>query len=542
VAIEQVNFDIQMPNDPDLALKIASPLDDSLASVAEMHARYTPEKENWADQLWRLHNIYFIVDEFGNKVRFKPNWGQVEFIKNMWYLNVILKARQLGFTTFIDLLLLDNTVFLPNKKAGIVCHNREDAAVIFRDKVKYPYDSLPEEIREQNPANRDSTNELVFQNKSSIRVGTSMRSGTLNYLHISEYGKMCAKFPDKAREVRTGALNTVHAGQFIAIESTAEGKTGHFFDLCNSAMKAKAEERPLTPLDFEFHFFPWWKNPKYTLHIEDETEIVIDQGFREYFLDLEKDHGIFLTVPQKVWYVKKSDQQAEDMKREFPSTPEEAFEQSLEGAFYKKRMAKVRAEKRIRPVPYLPGFPVNTFWDLGGSDETALWCHQHIGTEHRFIRYFEASGEAPSYFVGQMQKWDYDIWGKHYLPHDADQQLMATVSKYDLMYDAGLRNLVVLERIQLDQIGIDAVREILPACWFDAEKTSVGIACLDGYRKEWDDKLGCWRDKALHDKFSHGAKAFEQFALGYRQPQHEKHGEAARRKREGRRRRNAMVV
>jgi hypothetical protein len=541
MAMREVDFSLDIPDEPDINLEIVNPIDESLQNVAEFHGRYTRETENWADQLWRLHNIYWIVNEQGEKVQFKPNWAQVQFLKDLWYLNVILKARQLGMTTFIDILLLDNVVFLPNKKAGIVCHNREDAAVIFRDKVKFPYDNLPDEIRDQNPASRDSTNELVFRNKSSIRVGTSLRSGTLNYLHVSEYGKMCAKFPEKAREVRTGALNTVHTGQFIAIESTAEGKTGHFFDLCNKAMKDKQEERQLTPLDYEFHFFPWWKNPIYQLEIYPDDPPLIDGGLREYFDELAKEHGIHLTLGQKAWYAKKADSQGDDMKREYPSTPEEAFEQNMEGAYYKKQMAKVRTEKRIRPVPYLPDFPVNTFWDLGG-DATSIWFHQYIGTEHRFLRFFESSGEPPSYYVGMMQKFGYDIWGKHYFPHDADQTLMATKSKYDLFWDAGLRNIVVLDRIQDHQDGIDAVRGILPACWFDAENCADGINALDSYRKEWDDRMGCWKETPLHDWASHGAKAFEQFAIGYRQPHNEKHSGMRGSRRERRRRRSAMAI
>ena len=535
----EVDFGLELPeNAGEIEMPAELPIEESIRVTAEFHGRYTMEQENWADQLWRLHNIYYIVNESGERIKFKPNWAQVQFLKDMWYLNVILKARQLGMTTFIDLLILDNCVFLPNKRGGIVCHNREDAAVIFRDKVKFPYDNLPEQIREANPASRDSTNELLFKNNSAIRVGTSLRSGTLNYLHVSEYGKMCAKFPEKAREVRTGALNTVHSGQFMCIESTAEGKTGHFFDLCQESRKAQAEERQLTPLDWEFHFYPWWKNPKYTLPVDPQNPPYIDAGLREYFQDLAETHGIHLTLGQKVWYAKKMDSQGEDMKREYPSTPDEAFEQSLEGAYYKRQMAKIRSEKRIRRVPYAPDFPVHTFWDLGG-DMTSIWCMQHIGTEYRFIRYFQNSGEPPSYYVGMMQSWGYDIWGRHYMPHDADQTLMASISKYDLFYQAGLRNIVVLERIQQEQDGIDAVRGKLAQCWFDAENCSEGIQCLDGYRKEWDDKMGAWKDKPLHDQFSHGAKAFEQFAIGYRQPLMEKHSGANPHRRK---RRNAMAV
>ena len=87
----------------------------------------------------------------------------------------------------------------------------------------------------------------VFANNSSIRVSTSMRSGTLQLLHISEYGQLCARFPEKAREVRTGALNTIQAGQVVFIESTAEGKEGHFYDLCEAAQAKQRIGTPLTP-------------------------------------------------------------------------------------------------------------------------------------------------------------------------------------------------------------------------------------------------------------------------------------------------------
>ena len=86
-----------------------------------------------------------------------------------------------------------------------------------------------------------------------------MRSGTLQYLHISEYGQLCSRFPEKAREIRTGALNTVQARQVVFIESTAEGKEGHFYDLCEQGQAKQRMGTPLTPLDFKFFFFPWYK-------------------------------------------------------------------------------------------------------------------------------------------------------------------------------------------------------------------------------------------------------------------------------------------
>lgn len=492
------------------------PVDPAIATATALAHRYTKAAEDFGDQLWRLHNIYYIVDKKGSKILFQPNWAQVQLLESLWYLNIVLKARQLGFTTFIDLLLLDNCLWQSDKRAGIICHNRDDAKTIFRDKVKFPFDNLPEQIRESMDPKQDSVNELLFPNNSSIRVGTSMRSGTLNYLHISEYGKLCAKTPEKAREVKTGALNTVQAGQVVFIESTAEGRAGHFFELSQRAQKMALEGKRLTPLDYKFHFFPWWQHPEYELEKRDLEGAVIPKDYREYFDELEGKIARSLTLGQKLWYIKKAVDQGEDMKREYPSTPEEAFYASIEGAFYKNQMAAVRLTKRIRIVPLQPSFPVNWFWDLGFNDETFLIAHQHVGMEHRFINCYTNSGEPLSHYVNWIQKQNY-VWGKTFLPFDGDSHsLTRAETPRDVLYDLGVRKMTVVDRIDEERDGIEAVRGILPMCWFDEENCGALIDALDHYRKEWDDKLGTWKDSPLHDWASHGSKAMECFARGYR--------------------------
>jgi hypothetical protein len=196
----------------------------------------------FSDWRWRLNNLYWIVDKEGNRVKFELNWAQANLFDHMHFMNVVLKARQLGFTTFIQIFMLDACIFNANIRAGTIAHRLDDAKTIFRDKVKYPYDNLPDGLKNRICKVSDSADELLLSNNSSIRVGTSLRSGTLQYLHVSEYGKLCAQFPDKAREVRTGALNTVQSGQVVFIESTAEGQEGHFFDLCENA-RSKARLR-----------------------------------------------------------------------------------------------------------------------------------------------------------------------------------------------------------------------------------------------------------------------------------------------------------
>jgi hypothetical protein len=276
------------------------------------------EGSQLADRFWRLDNLYAIQTKEGKKAPFRLNWAQTELLHDLHECSLILKARQLGFTAFIQIFMLDACLFNSNIRAGTIAHRLDDARVIFRDKVKFTYDNLSNVLKAARPIIRDSADELVFANNSSIRVSTSMRSGTLQYLHISEYGQLCSRYPEKAREIRTGALNTVQAGQVIFIESTAEGREGHFYDLCEQAQSKQRIGAPLTSLDFKFHFFPWQRCPDYQI---DPTGVVIDEPLRKYFDGLEQTAGIVLSPAQRAWYAKKSETQLADMRREYPSTP-----------------------------------------------------------------------------------------------------------------------------------------------------------------------------------------------------------------------------
>ena len=169
---------------------------------------------------------------------FIPTMAQIEFLRSLHYRNIILKARQLGFTTAIAIYFLDCALFRENIRAGVVAHTDDAAKKIFRDKYKFAYENLPPSLRNAMPLKRDSADELMFaHNGSSIKVSTSMRSGTLQYLHVSEFGKICAEFPKRADEVITGSIPTVSSNGIVIIESTAEGRVGHFFNMVEVAKK-----------------------------------------------------------------------------------------------------------------------------------------------------------------------------------------------------------------------------------------------------------------------------------------------------------------
>ena len=150
-------------------------------------------------QAWRLNNLYHIVDEQGQDVLFKMRPAQRLFFEDYTYFNIVLKARQLGFTTLIDLIGLDMTLFRQDFTAVIIAETREKAADIFEKKVRHPYDRLPKEIRDWCPiVSHSAEGELRFGNGSCIKVMVSARSGTCQFLHVSEYGTVCAMQTAKA--------------------------------------------------------------------------------------------------------------------------------------------------------------------------------------------------------------------------------------------------------------------------------------------------------------------------------------------------------
>lgn len=143
------------------------------------------------DKLWRLNHLYWITNKEGKPVRFKMTPEQLEYFEGMHTRNIILKARQLGFTTEVCIIQLDAALF-EAAKCALIAHTLNDAKRLFREKIKYAYEKLPDEIKAANPASNDASGELVFSKGGSLYISTSFRGGTLRYLHVSEFGKIYA--------------------------------------------------------------------------------------------------------------------------------------------------------------------------------------------------------------------------------------------------------------------------------------------------------------------------------------------------------------
>lgn len=464
------------------------------------------------NQKWRLNNLYHIIDESGKDVVFKMRPAQEKLYDNLWYRNIILKARQLGFTTFIDILGLDNALFTPNYSFSVSAETLPKAEDIFDRKIAFPYSKLPKEVQEHcRIVSQTKTGEMVFSNGSSVKVSVSARSSTVQFLHVSEYGIVCANTPAKGKEVKTGSIPAVPKDGIVFIESTARGNAGYFYDMVRQADRQRLDGSKLTPLDFKLHFFAWHENPGYRL----SEDVVVPERLQSYFDSLFANYGIELSDNQQAWYVKQEASFGETMWSEYPSYPEEAFKVAQDGAYYARPFEKIHRDNRICHIDYDSVLPVYTAWDLGINDDTAIWFFQFFGKEVRLIDYYENNGEGIPHYAEIVNNKGYRYAG-HFAPHDiAVRELGTGLSRIETARKAGL----VFECIptNIDVIGgIEHCRELLQYCWFDDSKTEAGRKCLENYKKEWDEKRGCYRNKPLHDWCSHGADAFRTMAVAWK--------------------------
>ena len=469
-------------------------------------------RDKFADRDRRMDTIYAILNEQGVIVPYHRRVAQAKYARDQWLLDIIVKARQIGFSSEIAIDICDHCIWRRNFTAGIIDYTLDDAKLKLQ-KVRTAYMGTPAAVRETVRLIKDNEEELKWSNGSTCYVGTSHRGGTLQYLHISEFGKIATDKPDIAREIKTGALNTIAPGQKVKIESTAHGTSGQFYDMVHQAEAKMKTGQSLSQLDFKLHFFSWWMDPKYIIQ---PNLVIVGREMQEYFDDLFHKHGISLSPGQKAWYVLKHQTLGrDDMHSEFPSCMEETFYNSMEGTWFKREMAKAREEHRIgHNIPHDPNYLVNTFWDIGletKNNQNAIWFHQTDGTRHRVIDYYENVGEGIQHYatkvyeIGQRRGFTF---GKHYGPHDIGHRSWANDAKTrkDIAADLGIE-FEVVPRVLDKEDAIEALRKMLALTWIDAEHCERLVECLDNYRKTWSKQLGQWTSVPLHNYASNAADA-----------------------------------
>lgn len=274
----------------------------------------------------RMRNLYTIVDKNVNKITFKKNRAQEDFDKHKHCRNIILKSRQLGFTTYEAIDSLDDCLFTTNFSSLFIAHTKEDAIEIFDKKVDLAWKNIPDSWRDGWNVDTSTANKLKFNfgegDYSQMIVSNSGRSGTHNRVHISEFAKLCAKYPTKADEIITGTIPSVPSNGRIDIESTAEGMGGHFYDIFWEAWTRKRE--PLAT-EFKAHFYNWQWDDEDIAKVERLIPTAqMEQG--EKFKNYQDTHKLSdreITYYYTKWLSLKKDW--DKLHQEYPTTPDEAF-------------------------------------------------------------------------------------------------------------------------------------------------------------------------------------------------------------------------
>lgn len=247
-------------------------------------------------------------------------------------------------------------------------------------------------------------------------------------------------------------------------------------------------------------------------------EIIIPKYLKEYFSQLEQQYGIRLSDGQKRWYTMKFTELGDDIRQEYPSTPDESFMGSTEGFWYLKELNQAREDGRITRVPWQPECMVQTAWDIGYKDPTAIWFYQLLpsGAIH-IIYYYENSGEGLSHYVAHINTLRFrDFIEMHHLPHDAAAHEKGSGLSYEKQFmEMGLA-CNVLKRYNASKTTfmseVQRTRNIINRCYFDEENCAEGIRSLECYRKKWNETMCCYTSEPVHDFASHGADSFRYLA------------------------------
>jgi hypothetical protein len=189
-----------------------------------------------------------------------------------------------------------------------------------------------------------------------------------------------------------------------------------------------------------------------------------------------------------------------------------SFDAAVEGSYFGQILNELEEKKHMQEIPREELSRTFTAWDLGMGDSTSIWVAQLVGTEVRLIDYYENHGVGLDHYVKWIKDNDY-LKAEHILPHDVRVRELGTgKSRMEMLEESGLE-VKIAPRMGLDD-GIQAVRRLLPRCWFNVPKVQIGLNCLRNYRRDYDEKRKIFYERPLHDWSSHGSDSFRYLALG----------------------------
>lgn len=252
------------------------------------------------------------------------------------------------------------------------------------------------------------------------------------------------------------------------------------------------------------------------------------------FIGTPKGHNAFWTLYEEhrqdaEWYVRvlkasetgyvSEEELALQRKQMSPEQYEQEYECSwtaaIKGAYYGKLMEEAESAGRIREIEADRGVAVETWWDLGIGDPTAIWFVQR-GPEVRVLDYYESSGQPLSHYVQVLRDkreahgW---VYGDCVVPHDMRQRSLSTgETRLDTLRSLGVDRISVID-IHKREDGIEAVRRLIPQCWFHGVRCRNGLDALRLYRAQYDERVGTLKNVPVPDWTSHAADAFRYGAM-----------------------------
>lgn len=233
--------------------------------------------------------------------------------------------------------------------------------------------------------------------------------------------------------------------------------------------------------------------------------LIVDPPPRTLVLDVNYDKNPFF--PERLKQLMEKDKQ-KDYDRYLHIWEGQCLA-AVEGAIFAKEMQKAAEDGRITNVPYDKSKPVDTFWDLGRGDKTAIWYVQQFGYEYRIIDYYENNGEHFSHYIGICKEKGY-VYGQHYLPHDAmNENIAAEKTIVRQAKDAFGQGIKIVPRIPKKALAIDAARGMMNMCVWDKDNCADGLTALRRYAYKVDPETGKTSREPEHDTpWSHGADAW----------------------------------
>ncbi len=459
-------------------------------------------------QHWRLNNLYRIIDRNSNSIKFRLNHVQADVLENIHSRNLILKARQLGMSTFAVLLLLDETLFKENLSSGIVSYSLEHAQHIFKRIIGHALDTLPREYKELTGIIQRSAREISFNNGSSLRVDTTLRGGSYPLVLVSEFGKTCARNPQKAEEVITGTLQAVPKNGRVIIESTGEGNEGFFAEMVMDA--ARRGNDNLSNLDYKLFFYSWTEEPSYSI----EEKVIYDVSLTDYFDRIEKETDHKISANQRNWYAVQTRLLGEKIKQEFPSTVVEAFLSSSDAFYFAEGISKAYQSNRCLYTPlYDALLPVYVAMDIGVNDLTVMVFFQIAHGEIRVIDYYEDKNKGVDFYAKFLLQDKGLLYHTIFLPHDSvKRDALDTSNTYERdfrrLFSSTNTRFHVLKRMD-KQLSISHAKILMDRCVFNASKVKPFLDKVSKYRKKWNEAQGRYMEEPFHNEASNYADCYQ---------------------------------